>query len=267
MTRRRVLCLAVGFAAAAATLSSVALADVTYLATHSSTLYRFTPESRPDIETFELGTPVRGLCFDGTSVFGIATTTDDSDFVIVENAVSGTPTLTVLAELDRSYGDLAKVGDLFFAFSRDGRDLYSIDVSDPADPVETYIGTNSVGGNGAVAYAPAGDTLYAISKYADALSSVNRATGGLSYIGDLGIDDLEAGAEWFEGQLYLAVQSGTSFDLEIGRVDVATGAYTPVFTLGEGIAAEVATGLAIVPEPTSVALLLAGSFLAWRRMR
>jgi len=216
-----------------------------------------------------MGIPVRGMCFDGETVFGVASFygIPDSCFVIVENAVSGTPSLTVLAELDRGYGDIAKVGELFFGLSDNGTELYSIDVSDPANPIETFVGANPIGGNGAVAYAPTSDTLYAISKHADALYSVNRATGELSYIGDLGINSLEGGAEWFEGQLFLGVQNGTSLDFEIGTVDVESGAYTAVFTLGEGIAEEVATGLAIVPEPGCVTLLLVGSFLAWRRMR
>jgi hypothetical protein len=269
MTRRRVLCLAVGSAAAAATLSTVALADVAYLATHYSTLYRFTPESGLGIETFEMGIPVRGLCFDGETVFGVASFhgADEAEFVIVENPVSGTPSLTVVAELGRVYGGITKVADLFFGFSRAGADLYSIDVSDPANPIETYIGTNSVGGNGAIAHDPASDTLYAISKHTDALYTVDRLSGESTYVGDLGIDDLSGGAEWFDGQLFMAVQNGSSFDFEIGTVDVVTGAYGLTFTLGEGIADQVATGLAIVPEPACVTLLLVGSLLAWRRMR
>ena len=119
MVRQHVLCFAVGFAAASASIPNVALAEVTYLATHDTTLYRFTPESGLGLETFEMGIPVRGMCFDGETVFGVASFhgIPDSYFVIVENAVSGTPTLTVLAELDRWYGDITKVGELFFGFS------------------------------------------------------------------------------------------------------------------------------------------------------
>lgn len=263
---------ALAVAAAAASTTGSARADTTYLATHYRTLYRMVPERHERgmvIETFDLAIPVRGLCFDGSSVFGVVSQdgASQSDFVRLENAVTGTPSLTKIARLDRTYGSVTAVGDLFFGTAGGGYDLYSIDMSDPANPVETYIGSNPIGGNGASAYDPLKGIFYTVSKYTDTLYEVDLGHGGLEPVGHLGINDLSAGAEWFDGELFLAVQNGSSGDFEIGTLDVTTGAYDLSFVLEDGIADYVATGLAVVPEPTTLVLLLVAGLLPSRHPR
>jgi hypothetical protein len=140
-------------------------------------------------------------------------------------------------------------------------------MSDPASPVETYIGSNPIGGNGASAYDPLKGIFYTVSKYTDTLYEVDLGTGSLDPVGPLGINDLSAGAEWFEGELFLAVQNRSSGDFEIGTIDATTGAYSTRFVLGDGIADYVATGLAVVPEPTTLTLLLVAALLPLRRSR
>ncbi len=272
MTNRSVFYVVLTVAAASASVAEIARGDITYLATQFETLYRLVPDRDGiglSLETFDLGRRVRGLHYEGGTVFGIASEPENpgADFVIIDNAVNGVPSVSEIARLDRPYGGITKVGDLFYGFSGGGTTLYSIDMSDPENPVEKFIGENSVSGNDALAYDSTTDTLYAMSKNTDTLYEVDRATAALTYIGHLGINGWSVGAEWFDDHLYMAVQNGTSGDFEIGEVDTETGVYGNVFTLAEGGADYVATGLAIVPEPATAILLVTVVFAISRRRR
>lgn len=275
MISRNVLCAVVMIVATSAGIARTARADTTYLATQHETLFRFIPERGgpgASLETFDVGRRVTGLHYDAQTgvVYGIAIEGPGGpvDFVEISNAISGVPSLNVVASLSQTYGGVTQVGELFYGFHNNGAELYSIDVSDPDNPVETYIGEDFYAGNDALAYDPVTDTMYSVSKFAEALLEVDYLTGDLTYIGTLGLGDANSvGAEWFEGQMYMAVQNGDSTDFEIGQIDVATGIYTRMFTLSEGTADYVATALAIVPEPATAALVTVVALALARRRR
>jgi len=238
------------------------VADTMYLSSELTVFYRTSADGQT-IETFDLGPGrIRSMYNDHGTIFA----TQALNFVEIENAVSGTPVINQIAPLSNLYGSLTKINDLFYGTTDNGQSLYSIDVSNPLNPVETFIGSNGLGGTGGLAYAPELDKLFAISKHTDALYEMDPTNGQVSFIGSLGIDDLSGGAEWFDGQLFLAVGNGTSGDYEIGTVNVLTGEYSTVVAVQPGGGEEVAIGLAIVPEPaTAVLCLLLGGWVLRRR--
>jgi hypothetical protein len=99
----------------------------------------------------------------------------------------------------------------------------------------------------------------------DALYTVDPLTADVMQIGaGLGINAYALGAEWFADQLFAAAQNGSTGYFEIGTVDVATGLYSLEMTVASGVD-YVATGLTVIPEPTTVGLLLTGSFVLLHR--
>jgi hypothetical protein len=245
-------------------------ADTTYLASSAETLYRVAEDGTVESWDFP-GIYLRGmhrvLPTGEILVLGDAGgPAAPATMYLLDNPVSGAPALYAYAELSQQYGSLTKIGDLFYAFSAGS--LFTLDLTDPADPVETYIGATGVLGTAGAAYDPASDTLYMLSfKYEDdALYTVDRNTGAATWVGPLGIDADDLGGEWFGGQLFAAAQNGSSGYFEIGTVDVATGWYSPLMTVASGVDF-VATGLTVIPEPTSFGLLLLGSLSLLRRRR
>jgi hypothetical protein len=88
----------------------------------------------------------------------------------------------------------------------------------------------------------------------DALYTVDYTSGAATLVGGLGIDLISLGLEWWNDTLYIAAQSATSGDYEIGMLDVETGAYGYLMSL-PAPADLVATGLGIIPEPATLGLL------------
>jgi hypothetical protein len=251
-------------------LASVwARADTTYLASSFETLYRVTEGG--GTESFDFDVKLRGMHHDAstgdTLVLGDAGGSAPATVYMLGNAVSGTPTLTQYCNLSRDYGSLTQIGSTFYAFSAD--ELYILDLSDPSNPVETYIGSTGVGANGGAAYDPDSETLYMVSySDIDSLYTVDPNTGGATPIGSgLGVDSGGYGAEWFGGQVFAAAQNHTSGDFEIGTVDVVSGLYSATITVSAGGAADVATSLTVIPEPATLGLLLVACVALSRRGR
>jgi hypothetical protein len=240
-------------------------ADVTYLASSFETLYRVTPER--SIETWNMGTIMRAMHRSSTAgtIYVMADVGGDADesLYTLNNALSGTPSLSYRATLNNHYGSMTGFDDQFYAFSYG--DLYSIDVSDPYNPVETFIGPTGLGGGSAgAAYDPVGDVLYVLSRITDSLYSVDPLTAETTLVGAFGIDTDDLGGEWFDGQLYAAAQNLTSGSFEIGTIDHTSGAYAPLYSVASG-ASDVATGLTVIPEPATLGLLLVAGLTFARR--
>jgi len=225
-----------------------------YLASSDDTLYRVTEDR--SIESWEFPDigGLRAMHRDPATgeILVLADMLGPATVYILNNPVSGTPTLTEYAALSRLYGTMTQIGDSYYGFSYG--DLYRVDLSDPANPVETYIGTTGVGGTGGAAYDPDSDTLYMASYQTEMLYTVDPATAAITPVGDMGISSAGLGAEWFDGGLFVAAQNLSTGNVEIGTLDVATGEYSLLFTLASG-ADSYATGLTVVPEPGIVAYL------------
>ncbi len=242
-------------------------AETVYLASSFETLYRVTPER--EIEIFDFDVKLRAMHRD-TSTGDIFVLADEggagapATVYTMNNPVSGTPTLTEYSVLSRQYGSVTRIGTCFFGFSSGA--FYEIDLADPTNPIETYIGSTGVDNTAGAAYDPDSDTLYMVSYDGpnDRLYIVDPATADATLVGHLGINGYDYGAEWFGDEMFVAAQNGSTGNLEIGTVDVASGLYSSMMTIADG-AAYTATALTIIPEPGTAGLLLLGCFGVLRR--
>jgi hypothetical protein len=226
-------------------------ADNTYLASYERDLLRRAPDGT--WESFDLNERIFSLLTDTdtNTVYAYGNTDGTQRLFTLDNAVAGTPTLQTVCTLTKHYGSLALIDGLFYGVNDVG--LWTIDAGDPANPVETLIGATGISYTGGMAYDQATDTLY-MAAFNDNVYTLDRATGTPTLVGDLGINVISIGMEWWEGQLWMAAQNATSGQYEIGLVDPATGVYTAQFAAPHA-AANVATALTIVPEPASLLLM------------
>lgn len=243
-------------------VSARAQADPTFLVGDLNTLYRYRSGI---IESFDMGQRLRGMHTDlSTGIVYVATSLPQgaTQISVLNNAASGTPSLTLFSTLSHFYGSLTKIGDLFYGFDQDA--LYAMDLTNPSAPVETYIGSTGVSTDGGAAYNKSNDRLYMASFSTNSLYTVNRATGHATLVGPMGMASGDLGMEWWQQALYVATQNFSTGLLDVGVLNESSGAYSRLFSLNVP-AASVATSLAIVPEPTVCILMLAA--LCYRRRR
>jgi hypothetical protein len=245
-----------------------AYGDDVYLASSEYTLYRVLPDRESfEIESFEMEYKMRGMHYDAASDTVYVTSnpygTVPATIYLLENAVSGTPVLTYYASLSQRYGSMTMIGEYFYGFDRG--DLYRLDLSDPDNPIEEFIGVTGVVYTAGAAYDPVGETLYMISCDTDTLYEVSPETAEVTPIGGLGVDALDCGAAWYAGNLYTALQNDDSDWIEIGLVDTGSGVYSCLMGLEYGSGPGRATGLAIIPEPAGILMLLGAA--GWIRRR
>ena len=239
--------------------------EPTYLVTSLDTLYRVTQDR--GIESWQFpGVSMRGSYRDADNgaiyVLGDDYGYGQSTVYTVQNGAVGTPTLSTYAELDNRYSCLTKIDDYFYAF-KNGL-FYQIDLSDPQNPVEQLISDTGFTGSDGTAYDPATDTLYMASLQYDTLYEVDQNTGSATPVGDFGVDISGQGLEWYDNTLFVAAQNVESGFLELGTYSTTTGAYTEMLTIDATLYMR-ATSLAIIPEPSAIALLLIGVAAAFRR--
>jgi hypothetical protein len=121
-------------------------------------------------------------------------------------------------------------------------------------------------GSAGAGYDATTNTLYLVGYDDDAVFTVDRDTAVATPLGGLmGIDAYDAGGEFFNDQLFVAVQNGTTNRVEVGTIDLSDGAYSSLLPIAVG-ANFVATSLVVVPEP-SVLVLFGLGFASARRRR
>jgi hypothetical protein len=249
--------------------SSAYAKEITFVATTLNTMYRATESGGaeffefPDYDT--LRAVHRDLATGEVSVFVDPGDGASATVYRMENAFSGTPSLVYYTSLTNYYGSVTQIADVYYAFS-DGA-LYTLDLHDPANPVEDYVGDTGLSHTQGAAYDPVSDVLYVLSSTSDQLYAVDPATAIATPIGaeGLSVDLGPLGAEWFDGRLFLAAHNLETGLFEIGELDDA-GMYVSLFALAEGLLPR-GTGLTVIPEPGMISLIVLGGLLAVRRGR
>ena len=100
--------------------------------------------------------------------------------------------------------------------------------------------------------------------------STSTSIGSTTTVGGLGLDIENAGAEFFNGMLYAAVQNKASGMLEVGTIDVGSGAFSSLYTIDsfpDPNLDRLVVSLAVIPAPSAMALLGLGGLVASRRRR
>jgi hypothetical protein len=243
--------------------------ELTFVATTLSTMYRTTGVGDPEFFEFPehdtLRAAHRNLSTGEVYVFVDPGGYQPAIVYTMENAFSGTPSLAYYTSLNNYYGSVTQIGDTYYAFS-DGR-LYALELDNPADPIETYVGDTGLDHTQGAAYDPVSETLYVFSSVSDQLYSVEPDTAVATPIGAVGfgVDLGPLGAEWFDGRLFVAAHNLETDVFEIGEIDDA-GMYVPLFGLAEGLLPRGAA-LTVIPEPGALGLIVLGALLAARRAR
>lgn len=214
------------------------------------------------VETFAIPDILRAAAFDpvANAIFGLGAEGSGGSVPMyrVENPETGDPVLSPFATLTHFYGSITKIGPDFFGTS-EGR-LYRIDVSDPASPIESLVGTHGLTNTGGLAYDRDTGLLYITSSDTDLLYQIDPATAQTTPVGAVGIDMLWTGMEWWDGVLYSAVHNASSDRFELGVISPTTGAYSSILELGD-LVSPAAVSVSVIPEPQSWIGVLAVVFL------
>lgn len=255
--------------------SGVAGAQVKFLASDDSTLYRtdgFTTE------TFNLGgahtigmtTVPAGLSITGASAGDVIAIDDQQNangrynMYRVDNAYSGTPTLVTIGESDRVSNSLVFAnGKLYGANGLNQQfRIHELDLT-------TFLGSNDVASGfgvlGIGGLAHDGTGFFFTDNGSDSLYGYDLGANSVTTLGSSGVTFFNQGLEYFQGQLWGAVEIAGG-NLVIGTWNTGNGAFTQTIDVGphnQGV-----TGfVAIIPAPGALALLGIGGLVATRRRR
>ena len=241
-------------------------AELTYLSAIGTSLLRCTEEGAPVTYSISGIGDIYAMCRNPSTNEVLAISTDPSGGVVhrIDNAFSGTPTVTPIATLARRYGTISEINGTLYAL-QDGT-LYELDLSDPGNPGENVIGYTGIDGTGGSGYDPTTNTWYVTSTSDDKLYTVDPLTAASVELGSFGVDLGTQGAEWFDGALHVMTQNNGSGSVEIGTLDMTNGTYTRSFDLIPGGGDIISGAMTVIPEPTT-ALLLAIGLVAIARRR
>ncbi|MEM7755492.1 MAG: hypothetical protein AAF297_07625 [Planctomycetota bacterium] len=257
-------------ALAIAAVAGVASAQPTFFAFQDDTLFRGGVNGG-GVQSFTLSETIIAAEFDGSGdLFAHSSpfSPNGSQGYRVDNAFGAAPSLSLSGSGLQNPGpsSIAFIGNQAFGFNTQG-DFVEYDPNTLAEINVIAAQQLGVGGNG-LGYDAVNDVLYMVDRNNDALFTVDYTTGDITTVGDLGVDIQNAGATFFDGQLWAAFQNNSTGNLEVGTIDVNSGALSSAFTLAgfpTGTPATVA--FAVIPAPGSIAVLGLAGLAASRRRR
>lgn len=254
----------------AAAASSPVLANPVFFAFQENTLHRVNADT--SVDQFTLSSTMVSSAFNPQGrLIGMDGRTSSPPFSSYElsNPFGAAPSLTGISNsLVNRLASVTFVGDDAYGFNFDGN---FVQVDPTTLNVITNFGSIGVdGANVALGYDGLSDTMYLVNRDTDSLYTVDYMNITSSLVGSLGVDFQNAGAEFYDGRLYLAGQNVDSGFFEIGEVDVLDGSYSTMFQLGGFTDPSVQTelvSLAVIPAPGAMALLGLGGLVVARRRR
>ncbi len=219
----------------------------TYLVTSDYDLLRVSGGS---VEAFTAPEMINSMASDqsGDLVYAVGR---NAGFYEIQNPAAGTPVFTPITQLSQFYTSIIRVDQGFFGLHFGA--LYQIDVSDPNNPSETRIGDSGLSNTGGFAYDSTTGNAWVASGADDTIYEIDLQTAAVTLVGPFGFDAGSRGLEWWNGQLYGAVENNASGELQLGTFNTQTGLFSDFFSLG---AYDGTVGLAVVPEPNSALLFM-----------
>jgi MYXO-CTERM domain-containing protein len=253
---------------AVAGVAAGASAQPVFFATANDTLYRFSLGG--PIDEFQLSDRIMSLAVnpDGDIVgYGPDINGNQARNSFRLDNPFGSPSLSLLSDqITSQRPTLTFVGD-------EGYTVGDIDVLRTVDSVlleDTGVVGNlglPTDSNGS-GYDAVNDVFYLINGTNDALYTVNYSNAATTLVGSLGLDYHFGGAEFFEGTLYALIEDTSRQELVLGSIDTSSGAFTPLQSIASYDPNQNNyIGLAVVPTPSSLALLSLGALAAGRRRR
>lgn len=257
--------------ALAATATSFAAASDTFLVVREDTLYRYDGNT---VETFTLSDTFHSLSLTDRGIIGVSNLQENvgnppPDFEIwrLDGALSPAPSLTRIGTFtDQRFPTLTQVGSTLYGIGEG--EIYTVAPDFSLTFVANVTPGEAIGGSG---YDAGSDTFYVTGQTSDALFSMDLGSGAISQIGTgVGFDFRNQGGEWWNGQYWAAFEDVTNDRLVLGTIDTTTGLFNLEVVLQNGLGTLTSgqtMGLAVIPSPSSLALLGLGGLAAVRRRR
>lgn len=262
---------------AGAALTSVADAQMSIFATQRNELLRIDGSGT---SSFLLDYSITALSFDSSGrLWGTSIVDGDGDgsYSLIEIVDPfGTPVAVEVADaLSARTTSIEWVGGTLYGFQNAGGGrVVTIDAGTGVDTVVGATGQTGLAGGGGMAVGP---TMFALDHLAETVNDVDYTLGGgpdpsATLIGPAGLDIVKAGLDYFEGDstLYALFSSrtgpGTS-SVGLYTIDQTTGAATLHTDLSDAFREYGPSGLAIIPEPATLAMLAAGALVLARKRR
>jgi hypothetical protein len=243
-------------------------AQPTFFVFQNEIAHRFTLNG--SIDTFAVSDRLMGsaLAPDGV-IRGTSALPDSGGWnAYALNDPFGTPSLSTISTTNTGpFAFVTYVGNTAYSTNSAGELL----IMDPVTLAQqSVVGNMGIGGlNVGAGYDAATDTFYMINKDTNSLYTVDYTNATPTLVGNLGFDWFNAGAEFFNGKLYAAVQQISSGELLLGTVDTSTGAFDTIRTVAlfDPNGNPMQVSLAIIPAPATLALAGLGGLLVARRRR
>lgn len=247
-----------------------AFASDTFIVTRGDQMYRYDGNA---VDQFTLNDTLHSLSSTDMGIIGVSNLQSNvgsppPEFETwrLDGAQSNAPTLTQIGTMvDQRFTTVTQVGATLYGLGEGN--IFTIDspssftLVSPIDPGE------AIGGSG---YDAATDTFYVTGPNTESFFSLNLNTGARTLIGSLGFDFRNQGGEWWDGQYWAALEDLDNDRLVLGTVDTTTGLFTLEVVLQDGLGSlgsDQTMGLAIIPSPSSIALLGLGGLVVTRRRR
>lgn len=249
--------------------AGVASAD-TFFVFQEETMYRF--ELGGTVDDFDLGRTMIASSFDdGGRLVGFEARSRTAAHIRpayeLLDPFGGSPAVNQLDDgLSIAVSSLSYIGGRAFGVDTNN-DLHEFDATTLDDL--GIVGNLGFGANG-MGYDAVNDVLYALNKDTDTLHTIDYTDASSSVVGSLGLDAENMGAEFLNGILYASVQNITTGMLEVGTVNTATGEFTSLQTLAafpDPNTERLVVSMAVIPTPSSMALLGLGGLITARRRR
>jgi len=247
-----------------------ALANPIFFGTHGNTLYR---TDGVTVESFTLSDNITALAVDDNGIIWATSPRDSNgngfrELYTILDPTGPAPSLQLEGDfLSELTPTITFVDGTMYGFQRTAPGPLTngaLIIIDPDAQTEQIVGdTGAVGGGFAGSgYDPDSDTFFmSTSRPNDTLNDVDYSlssgtdpTG--TELGQIDFNFRNHGAEFYQGEYFLFGESQDSTMMILGSVDVDTLAFNEILQIP--IEARGSVGLAIIPEPSCLALLLAG---------
>ncbi len=250
-------------------VAAPAFAGDTFIVTRGDQMYRYNGMT---VDQFTLNDTLHSLSSTDMGIIGVSNLQSNvgnppPEFETwrLDNAL-GTPTLTQIGTMvDQRFTTVTQVGETLYGLGEGN--IYTVDSASSYTLVTAMDPGEAIGGSG---WDSATSTFYVTGPNSNSFFSLDLATGARTLIGSLGFDFRNQGGEWWNGQYWAALEDVTNDRLVLGTVDTTTGLFSLEVVLQDGLGSlgsDQTMGLAIIPSPSSLALLGLGGLAATRRRR